>query len=390
MRSVVAVLSLTQLISWGVLFFSFAVIVVPMRRELHTGLAATTGAFTAGLVAYALASPLIGRYLDRGSAKRLMTVGAMAAALFLAAWSRVDGLVALYAVWAGIGATMATLLYDPAFVVVMQVAPEHARAGAVATITVVGGLARVAFLPLTALLVHLLEWRGALLVLAAFLLFVVAPLHGVYLPGRDHPARRVRAAPGAAAAAMRSSAFYALAIAVFAGFAAVIGLSVHLVALFVDHGASLSAAAAAAAIVGVAQLPGRLLYLPLERHLSPAVLYGLSFGLPALGIAGLLADVDGPLGLAGLAVVGFGSGAAMLVRAMAPQQLFGTASYGAISGALAGIWALAAASGPLIFAAVADLSSTRTALAATAGLALLAGVAASGASLLHVRSRAAA
>ena len=46
------------------------------------------------------------------------------------AWSRVEGLAAFYALWVGIGLVMATVLYEPAFVVLAKWFPAAGSAAA--------------------------------------------------------------------------------------------------------------------------------------------------------------------------------------------------------------------------------------------------------------------
>jgi Na+(H+)/acetate symporter ActP len=56
------------------------------------------------------------------------------------AWSRVESLGAFFAVWVGIGVTMAAILYEPVFVVVAKRWRER-RDRALTAITLMRGLA---------------------------------------------------------------------------------------------------------------------------------------------------------------------------------------------------------------------------------------------------------
>src|SRR5215213_11911156 len=104
-------LSVTETVSWGILYYAFAVFLLPMRRELGFSTAQLTGAFSLALLISGIAGLAVGRYLDGRSPRALMTAGSVAGVLLVLAWSRVDGLGAFYALWAGIGLVMATVLY---------------------------------------------------------------------------------------------------------------------------------------------------------------------------------------------------------------------------------------------------------------------------------------
>jgi MFS family permease len=91
-----------------------------MQREFGYSAAQLSGAFSLARLISAVAGIGVGRYLDWRGPRALMTIGSIAGVLFVLAWSRVDGLVAFYALWAGIGLLMAAVLYEPAFVVLAK------------------------------------------------------------------------------------------------------------------------------------------------------------------------------------------------------------------------------------------------------------------------------
>ena len=112
-----------------------------MQRELGFSTAQLTGAFSLALLISGVAGIAVGRYLDRRSPRALMTAGSIAGALLVLAWSRVDGLAAFYALWAGIGLVMATVLYEPAFVVLAKWFPAAGqRRRALTALTLVAAL----------------------------------------------------------------------------------------------------------------------------------------------------------------------------------------------------------------------------------------------------------
>jgi MFS family permease len=116
--AIVVTLAITETISWGILYYTFAVLMPAMEAELGWSRVALTGAFSLALLCSGIAAPLVGRWLERHGAHLLMTCGSSVAAMLVFAWAAVDNLVAFYLIWAGIGVTMAAVLHEPAFVVV--------------------------------------------------------------------------------------------------------------------------------------------------------------------------------------------------------------------------------------------------------------------------------
>ena len=92
--AIVGALSVTETVSWGIVYYAFAVFLLPMRRELGFSTAELTGAFSLALLISGVAGIAVGRYLDRRSPRALMTAGSIAGVLLVFAWSRVEGLAA--------------------------------------------------------------------------------------------------------------------------------------------------------------------------------------------------------------------------------------------------------------------------------------------------------
>ena len=108
---IVAALAVTETVSWGVLYYAFAVFQVPMRAELGFSAATTAGAFSLAVLLAGLAAVPVGRWLDRHGARGLMTVGSIAAVLLVLAWSRVQTVAGRDPVFAGIGLVSSAVLY---------------------------------------------------------------------------------------------------------------------------------------------------------------------------------------------------------------------------------------------------------------------------------------
>ena len=350
----VAAVALGQVVSWGVLYYAFSVLLVPMQRQLGWSRPVLVGGFTVAVVISGLLAPAVGRWLDHGSPRLVMGAGSAAAAALVVAWSRAGSIPAYYAVWAGIGVTMALVLYEPAFTVVAKrYAPRHHRP--LTALTLIAGTSSFVFQPLASTLASAHGWRSALLVLAAVLAVTTVPVHLRVLPGASatsepNPAGSVAVQPGT------DRRFWILTAAFTATSVTSFGTSVLLVAYLIDHGWTLGHAAVAGGTLGLMQLPGRLLFGPLHARLDRRTLARLMLSAPGVGVALLLASGGGPLVWAAIPVLGMTQGLNTLLRVSLLVDLYGTARFGALNGRSATPVVLARALAPLAAAALVSLT----------------------------------
>ena len=342
--TIVAALAVTETVSWGVLYYAFAVFQVPMQNELGWSKSELTGAFSLALTTSALAAFPVGRWLDHHSARPLMTLGSVLGALLVLAWSQVHDLLLFYLVWIGIGLAMACVLYEAAFAVVTKWFRVRRRQ-ALTTVTLVGGFASFVFSPLSNRLIDAQGWRSALVTLAVVLAATTVPLHAFFVrrapeqtepwapmlvPGDPPSALAERQV--AAAAAIGSSAFWYLTAAFVLSSFAISAVAVHLIPYLLEGGRSAGFAAFSAGLMGVMQVPGRVVFAAaarlLPRHYeAPAV-----FLLQGAGLAVLAATTSAPGVVAAVCLFGMGNGMATLVRATAMADAYGSAFYGSIAG----------------------------------------------------------
>lgn len=349
--AITGALSVTQTVSWGVLYYAFAVILVPMQDALDASTTQCTGAFSLAVALSAVAGLAVGRYLDRHGPRLLMTAGSVLGAVLVVAWSQVDGLVALYSVWALIGLVMACVLYEPALVVLTKHFHDPAeRRRAMTALTVIAATASFIFLPLCQALVDAHGWRTALLILAAILALITIPLHATAL--RTPPTKdAARASSHGARDVLRSASFWlvsaAFCLASFAAFAVLV-LAIR---ALVDRGYSAEFATFAVGLVGISQIPGRLLFAGIADRLSAAATTTSIFTVMAVGIAVFAAADTKAAVIAGLVALGMSNGMATLSRPTVLADRYGPAAYGSIAGVAAATSTAARAVGPVAAAA---------------------------------------
>jgi len=339
---VVAALSLTEVVSWGILYYGFPVLLRPMEADLGWSRVEITGAFSVGMGVAALAALPVGRWIDRHGARALMTMGSCLGTALLLVWSRVESLPAFYAVWCLTGLALAATLYEPAFAAVVGWFRTRGRDKALLTVTLAGALASTIFMPLEAWLVTRLGWRGALLALAVILAVITIPLHALILrpaPLRPSPAGADSAevpVPGLTlGASVRMPVFWVLAVAFFVANFATISVTIHLIPYLTDRGYSPTVAAAMIGWMGAMQLPARLVFAPIAARFGHRAVTGVIFFVQAVSLAQLALAARLPTLVPMLVMLGAANGMATLARATIIAEIFGSRHYGSISGAIA-------------------------------------------------------
>jgi MFS family permease len=343
---ILTTLSLTEIVSWGVLVYSFPVFLRPMESEFGWSRGELSGAFSIGLLASALAAIPAGRWLDRRGPRALMTAGSLIGALALLAWSQVGELWQLYALFVPLGVAMALTLYEPAFATLAAWFADRSPRRALTVLTVFGGLASTVFTPLATWLLDLQGWRGALVTLALIVLFLAALPHAVFLrkgpaaPGDDGARPLPDAGPVpkpsiSAAQAVRGAAFWLLTVAVIISSFITMAINVHLIPYLLERGFAASFVAVAVGLIGAVQLPARVLLLPLGKRLPRPALAGLVFALQGVGLLVLLGALSPGLVVLSVVAFGLGKGMVTLLRAALVAEFYGAAHYGTIGGVVA-------------------------------------------------------
>lgn len=346
-------LSLPQLITWGSVFYTFSLLMTPLEAELGMSRAESSLAFSLALLAEGLMAYQVGRWIDAGYERAVMTMGSVWVGLGLLGHSWVQSMVGFYAAWIWLGLGMAATLYNSAFAVVTRRFGQDFRR-AIITLTFLGGLASTVFIPLTSWWMDLWGWRQALWALAALQLLVCAPLHARLLRGaapKQTPTKHADNAntpPVSVRAHLRQSPFWLLAAFMLLMMGVTSALPAHMIALLQEAGLSHAWVIAIPAAIGVIQVVGRLLLWMFERHWD---VHTANRWIPALIPMGILALLVGGLN-PGAALVfvmffGLGNGMNTIVKGTAMAQYVSRDHVGQLNGLLGLPIALARAAAPL-------------------------------------------
>ncbi|TQM09915.1 putative MFS family arabinose efflux permease [Pseudonocardia kunmingensis] len=382
LRRVLAVLCVTEITSWGVLYYAFPVLAPAMAADTGWSIGTITAAFSLGLVVSALVGIPAGRWLDRYGPRLVMTIGSVLAVPAVLGIAFAPGLPWFFASWVVAGVAMAGVLYQPAFAALTRWWGPR-RVTALTAVTLLAGLASTVFAPLTAALSENLSWRQTYLVLAAVLAVVTIPAHLFGLRGhwpQPDPAEHPEHAHHDPGTVSRSRPFILLVAAIAVGTFSAFAVIVNQIPLLIERGLSLTTAAWALGLGGLGQVLGRLGYATLTAHTSVRIRSVVILAASAVATA-LLAVLPGPavllIGAAMLA--GAARGVFTLLQATAISDRWGAAHYGRLNGLLSAPAMIATALAPWAGAALATaLGGYSTVFAVLAGLAALAAVLAIG------------
>jgi MFS family permease len=179
-RRALAALCVTEIVSYGVLYYAFPVLAGDISASTGWSRTAITAAFSAGNLTGALTGVLAGRLIDRLGPRPVMTAGSVLAAVAVAGIAMAPAYGWFVAAWLLAGVAMAGVFYPPAFAALTGwYGPDHVRA--LTALTLAAGFASTIFAPLTATLGGHLGWRTTYLVLAAILAAVTIPAHALTL-----------------------------------------------------------------------------------------------------------------------------------------------------------------------------------------------------------------
>lgn len=374
--AVIVALGITQIIGYGTLYYSFAILAPAMAADLGWPVEWTFAALSVSLLAGGLAAPPTGRLIDRHGAGRVMAAGSVIAALALALCTIAPVGAVFVAALILIEVAGTLVLYGAAFSLLVQRDPEGAQRHIV-WLTLIAGFASTIFWPLTTALHAVLDWRQVYLVFALAHVGLCLPLH-LWLgrsvaAGAARVADVPRAAPKAGALPLSDRrAGFALMAGGFALQSFVLSaVLVHMLPLLAAAGLG-AAGVAVATLFGPAQVASRLINMIFGRRLTaPGLAITSAMLLPA-GLAMLLLwpQVGGAMVFAML--FGMGSGLNSIVMGTLPLHLFGSTGYGALQGRISAVRLVVASAAPFALALLLE----RAGLGPTLGMALLLGVAA--------------
>ena len=329
-------LAVAETIVWAAMYYAFPALLTEWERDLGWSRTELSAAFTFSILVSAALVPVAGRLIDRGFARAIFAGGAMLGAVLLALLSTVTEVWQFYCVWIGLGVAMSSTLYEACFMVLVRSTGDQARR-AITVVTLVAGFAGTVAFPSAHVLAGMFGWRGTVLVFAAAVAGVAAPL--IWSACRRAEAQATAHAPTPSAstaqalAVARSATIWLLGAAAFLAALNHGMLISHVLPILGDRGVDAGAAVIAASFIGPMQVAGRLVLMASDRFVGTLAATAGCFAMMALAGVCLLDAGAAPALLIGFVVLqGAGNGIASVMRPVVTAELLGRKNFGVMSG----------------------------------------------------------
>jgi MFS family permease len=350
--TVVAAIGATQTIAWASSYYLPAILGAPIAAGLQLPTTVFFGLFSAALLLSAIIGPSVGRLIDRHGGRSVLAVSNLVLGAGLIILAAAHGVAGLAVAWMVLAVGMAMGLYDPAFAALTCLYGRDARSS-ITGITLIAGFASTIGWPLSAMFLHAWGWRAACLAWGGINLLLAAPLNWLTIP-RDGTSAALPQpviepeTPEPPRAAMPILAFFFAATWFVQG-----AMAAHLPGLLRAAGAASTAAIAAAALVGPAQVGARIVEFCLLRSFHPLVSARIASALHPMAAASLM--LFGAPGIVAFALLhGAGNGMITIAKGTLPLALFGPRGYGLRSGTLSVSARMLQSAAPFLFGLLLD------------------------------------
>lgn len=352
-RGALATLCVTVTVSYGVLYYAFAVLGPAITDDTGWSLTAITAAFSLGMLSAGVVGIAVGRVIQARGPRLVMVAGGLvgSAGLLAVAGAPTYPQFVVAMLLCGIGA--AGLFYPPAFAAITHWHGAR-RVRALTALTLVAGLASTIFAPVTTFLSDHMSWRTVYVVFAVLLLVIAVPGHLIAL-NQPWRVEAERAGHTPDREVLTSGPFVLIAIGGTLITLVMYASLIALIPLLMGRGMSPALGAWALGLGGAGQVAGRLLYPRLTAAMGLRARVTLVTGGVAVTVAAL-AVIPGPEGvLIGVSILaGAARGLFTLVNATLVSEVWGPQRYAAINGVLTAPLAAAGAVGPFAGAWIAE------------------------------------
>lgn len=335
-----ALLGLAQICSWGTLYYSFPQLAQAMLAEFNWAKSDVYAALSICLIFSSFAAIPIGKLIDKGLGCKVMAAGSVIAGFLLVAGSQINSLLFLYIIFAGIGIVQAATLYEAAFSVINNNHQHSDAKSKIVTLTLWGGFASTIFIPLIELMLSNFSWQMTFILLGVINIFVCSAIYLLLLNGQMQRQKNNGNTHSSNKGhnvfwAIKQPIFWALLIC-FSLFAT--GASTfkfHLYPIWVERDFSAEEVVFILAVMGPAQVLGRVILKIAGDKISALQLGILTTSALPVTFISLVYIPDNIWFFVPLIVLfGAASGMMTIVKGTAIPELLTKEAYGAINGAM--------------------------------------------------------
>jgi MFS family permease len=354
-RRWVVPLAVTVMVGFGVILYGFSVYATDQAAGAEFSTTTLSLAYGGAVFVGGLLALPVGHFADKHGVRIVIGAGALLGGLGLVSFSISNHPWQVVAAWwLLVGPAQAMIYYEPAYVAINQWSSPEDRAHTLATITLIGGLAGIVFIPLIAWLVTLIDWRSAVSLLG-LLLFVVGGSTALFaLPRWNHrigkPSDSEELSPGV----LRDRRFVLYTVALMLILLSTQGVIAHRVARFEEIGFPLATVALWAAVASALSLPGRWIAPRLAQRFGATRVQAIVALIVAASVLLMVNSTSTSQMIMHFFLFGLAFGALLPLRAMVMGGWFSGPTYGRIMGAQWTGVVLIAASGPLLVGVVRD------------------------------------
>jgi len=365
---IVLATSLIHLWGAGTFFYSFTAFFNPLVEEFGWSYSATSVAASIRSIEGGIASPLVGLATDRFGARRLLFFGSVVSGLGFVLFSRIDSLWSFYTVFLFLSIGTSFLFPVPGWTAVAGWFIRK-RGTAIGILSAAIGLGGGLIYAVNAL-IELYGWRTALVIIGIGMWVIGIPCslavrhrpepYGLAPDGekppeskRDQDGRLGRSTPVfdesfSLRKAMRTQAYWGIAMAVTVSAASVHAVVVHVMPHLISVDFSREKASLAAALIVFVSITGRFGMGWLSNHVDSRILLAFSFVLQATGLILLAGAKNVWWVVAFVATLGPGYGGVITLRLTIQAQYFGRKAFGAIQGSFMAVMMVGTISSPLL------------------------------------------
>lgn len=363
-RELPIVLSLgtAQLLAWASTYFLPAILVDPIAKSLDVPSTWIFGAVTGAQIVAALLAPRVGRRIDAFGGRGVLATSNVVLAAGLVLLGATDSFSMLVVAFLVLGVGMSIGLFDAAFGALGHLF-GHAVRRPIAGVSLIVGFAATVSWPLSAWGAATIGWQYTCLAWAAAHILIGLPLNLLLPRQRRAEHGRVRGNPSIPID--RAMVLVGLAFGLI--WMVTAAMAAHLPRILEAAGASNGQAVAAAALIGPAQVAGRIVEISLLNRFHPLVTARFAalahpIGAVVLGVAGGNTAASGVFAMCH----GGGNGIMVIAWGTVPMAIFGPENYAYRRGLITAPARIAMAFSPVLFSALIDRIGDRVLIISSA------------------------
>jgi MFS family permease len=373
------------MIGYGTWLYSFGVFFKPMASEFGWTRAMTAGAYSLRSIEGGIASPIVGWAVDKYGSRVVIVIGAIISGLSFVMMPLVNSLLGFYLIYGiALSTGMSAMLYLPAWTVIAKWFRRRLSL-AMAVLAVGAGLGGIVCAPASAYLIAEFGWRSAFVVLGVVIWIVAIPLALVVRnspeemglrPDGDPPIDEAPERPGHTShmepgdpdllapveytlrQALKSSAFWMLALAFFFFGMAHSTVTVHTVPALTDVGIPMQKAAFSIGLLTLVSIIGRLSFGFLGDYVTKRYLFMVAYALTGAGLLVLMNARTMGMVYVFIFLFGVGFGGTVPLMPAIRAEYFGRAALGKIQGFMNPVMMFAGAVGPIFAGYVFDTTGS--------------------------------